>query len=91
MVDSLKHRRFGLFGTERIGAGIIKMRTIRPFPPGCGVGRVAFGTRERWRRGWALRRQPFRRFSRSRIPEHADAPRMVTAIVNDSPTQDSRR
>ncbi len=37
MVGSLKHRRFGLFGTERTGAGIIKIRAIRPTLSDCGV------------------------------------------------------
>ncbi len=43
MVGSHMHRRFGLFGTERTGAGIIKIRTISTVSPRFGVRRVAFG------------------------------------------------
>ncbi len=91
MIDSLKHRRFGLFGTERTGAGIIKIRTIRPSPPN--------------QRGSAGRVRNPGKVEAGAGPEEATVPaifafsdpracrctRMVTARVNESPAQDTGR
>ncbi len=40
------HRRFGLFGTERTGAGIIKYGRFDRLPPTTGFGGSRSGTSE---------------------------------------------
>ena len=43
MLGSLKHRRFGSFGTDQTRAAVIKSRTVSTVSPDNGVRRVACG------------------------------------------------
>ncbi len=86
MVDSLKHRRFGLFGTERTGAGIITRGQFDRLPPTTGYGGSRSGDLGGGGGGGPDWRQPsgvFRVLGSPSLPVHPKG----TAIVNDSPTR----
>ncbi len=81
------HRRFGLFGTERTGAGIIILRTVQPSPPYYG------GSEDRVRETSEVVVGPegatvpaIFAFS---DPRACRCARLVTGIGNETPTQDT--
>ena len=79
MVGSLKHHRFGLFGTERTGAGIIIHGQFDRSPPTTGYGGSRSGNLGGGGGGGPDWNKPFRRFSRSGHQSELLSGRVVTA------------
>ncbi len=85
MVDSHMHRRFGLFGTERTGAGIIKCGRFDRFSPVAGFGGSRSGTSEVVAGAGPVQATVPAVFAFS--DPRAGRGESITKVANDSPTQ----
>ncbi len=71
MVDSLKHRRFGLSVPNEPGQGSSNTDNST-VSPGCGVRRIAFRGPRRWAQFGGNRSGDFRVLGSPSLPVHSD-------------------